>query len=185
MSLDIRSCRTISRFLYPFGRQSFVWAGHRYPALAAYPEVHWDGPSLLPYLALLRVGFALPAKLLPPRCALTAPFHPYLFQHECTVHRRYIFCGTFRIRRRTPAVSRHAALWRPDFPPPFPGAIAHPAASVRLSHLYARICICKYFAKLTKPIKSFEMSALSGILILVKRRALCFGLLRICGCGAQ
>ena len=49
--------------------------------------------------------------------------------------RRYIFCGTFRIRRRTPAVSRHAALWRPDFPLPFPGAIAHPAASVRLSHL--------------------------------------------------
>ena len=31
--------------------------------------------------------------------------------------RRYIFCGTFRIRCRTPAVSRHAALWRPDFPP--------------------------------------------------------------------
>jgi len=48
--------------------------------------------------------------------------------------RRYIFCGTFRIRYRTPAVSRHAALWRPDFPPPFPGAIAHPAASVLLSH---------------------------------------------------
>ena len=33
---------------------------------------------------------------------------------------RYIFCGTFRRERfdRTlPAVSRHAALWRPDFPP--------------------------------------------------------------------
>ena len=79
------SCRTISRFLYPFGRQSFVWAGHRYPALAAYPEVHWDGPSLLPYLALLSVGFALPAKLLPLRCALTAPFHPYLFKHLRTI----------------------------------------------------------------------------------------------------
>jgi len=26
---------------------------------------------------LLRVGFALPATLLPRRCALTAPFHPY------------------------------------------------------------------------------------------------------------
>src|ERR1700722_7960218 len=85
MSLDIRSCRTISRFLYPCGRQSFILAGHRYPALAAYPEVHWDGPSLLPYLALLRVGFALPAKLLPLRCALTAPFHPYLFRYVCTV----------------------------------------------------------------------------------------------------
>jgi len=42
--------------------------------------------------------------------------------------RRYIFCGTFRIPRGTPAVSRHAALWRPDFPPPFPAATVHPAA---------------------------------------------------------
>ena len=31
----------------------------------------------LPYLVLLRVGFALPRALLPGRCALTAPFHPY------------------------------------------------------------------------------------------------------------
>ena len=34
--------------------------------------------------------------------------------------RRYIFCGTFRetrFERVPPAVSRHAALWRPDFPP--------------------------------------------------------------------
>src|SRR5579871_1927139 len=33
---------------------------------------------------------------------------------------RYIFCGTFRetrFERVPPAVSRHAALWRPDFPP--------------------------------------------------------------------
>ena len=33
---------------------------------------------------------------------------------------RYIFCGTFRkarFERAPPAVSRHAALWRPDFPP--------------------------------------------------------------------
>src|SRR6185437_8094063 len=33
---------------------------------------------LPPYLVLLRVGFALPAALLRRRCALTAPFHPYL-----------------------------------------------------------------------------------------------------------
>jgi len=34
--------------------------------------------ELPPYLVLLRVGFALPAPLLERRCALTAPFHPYL-----------------------------------------------------------------------------------------------------------
>ena len=32
----------------------------------------------LPYLALLPVGFAVPRPLPAARCALTAPFHPYL-----------------------------------------------------------------------------------------------------------
>src|SRR6266436_1797748 len=41
------------------------------------PESKRSGPLLLSYLVLLRVGFALPAGLLRPRCALTAPFHPY------------------------------------------------------------------------------------------------------------
>ncbi len=59
------------------GRQSFIWAAHYWTALAAYPEVKRSGPLLLPYLALLHAGFAMPAALLPPRCALTAPFHPY------------------------------------------------------------------------------------------------------------
>src|SRR5205814_8105160 len=50
---------------------------------AAYPEARADprcpkpdGNGLLPYLALLQVGFAMPALLPGPRCALTAPFHP-------------------------------------------------------------------------------------------------------------
>jgi len=71
---------------------------------------------LVPYLVLLRVGFAMPAPSLPRRCALTAPFHPYPAHlrnpvHSCwspnlagpfTMKRlpkwagRYIFCGTFR-----------------------------------------------------------------------------------------
>ena len=37
------------------------------------------GPHLtFPYLALLRTGFTLPWLLPATRCALTAPFHPYL-----------------------------------------------------------------------------------------------------------
>jgi len=59
--------------------------------------------------------------------------------------RRYIFCGTFRIRSRTPAVSRHAALWRPDFPLPSPGATTRPAASTQpLSHWRPPLCTDKY-----------------------------------------
>ena len=42
-----------------------------------------------PYLVLLRAGFCLPSVLPRTRCALTAPFHPYL---SCP--RRYIFCAT-------------------------------------------------------------------------------------------
>ncbi len=35
---------------------------------------------MLPYLALLRMGFTLPSVLPRARCALTAPFHPCLIQ---------------------------------------------------------------------------------------------------------
>lgn len=73
------------------------------------------GHSILPYLVLLRVGFALPFRLPGTRCALTAPFHPYPRRRR---RRRYVFCGTFRearFERAPPAVSRHAALRRPDF----------------------------------------------------------------------
>src|SRR5205814_5147348 len=47
-------------------------------------------PRALPYLVLLRAGFCLPPVLPRARCALTAPFHPYL---SCP--RRYVFCATF------------------------------------------------------------------------------------------
>jgi len=79
------------------------------------PSRHVPAPKrvLLPYLVLLRVGFALPPPLLAARCALTAPFHPYLAQPSQQAQsptflaggpcwdgwaRRYILCGTFRKR---------------------------------------------------------------------------------------
>src|ERR1044072_1319390 len=34
-------------------------------------------PEGRPYLVLLQVGFTVPTPLPEPRCALTAPFHPY------------------------------------------------------------------------------------------------------------
>ncbi len=78
-------------------------------------ELKRSGQLLLPYLVLLHVGFSLPERLLPPRCALTAPFHPYprrstggIFSVALSVEPA--------LKRIPPAVSRHAALWRPDFP---------------------------------------------------------------------
>ena len=51
--------------------------------------------SFPPYLVLLRVGFTLPSTLRPKRCALTAPFHPYLENGKFPG--RYLFCGTGRL----------------------------------------------------------------------------------------
>ncbi len=96
-----RPTRDFSCRLDPEGQADRRWCG---------------GPPLVPYLVLLRVGFALPSRLLETRCALTAPFHPYPEETPG----RYVFCGTFRgppFESGPPAVSRHAALRRPDFPP--------------------------------------------------------------------
>ena len=73
-----------------------------------------DGGSL-PYLVLLRVGFALPPVLPPARCALTAPFHP------CRVPSRTrggLFSVALSVGSRPPGVTWHPALRSPDFPPP-------------------------------------------------------------------
>src|SRR5258708_35762982 len=72
--------------------------------------------GLLPYFVLLRVGFALPAALLRRRCALTAPFHPYL----SLAARAVCFLWHFPSNRLEPAVPdviRHTALRSSDFPP--------------------------------------------------------------------
>ena len=69
-----------------------------------------------PYLVLLRVGFALPDALLRRRCALTAPFHPYL----SLAARAVCFLWHFPSNRLGPAlpdVIRHTALRSSDFPP--------------------------------------------------------------------
>src|SRR2546423_1223200 len=81
-----RTCKPNSvRRIAPAGRP-FLWAAHRCGAQATCPEVGRADPArvgnrssgLPPFLFLLRVGFPLPAALLRRRCALTAPFHPYL-----------------------------------------------------------------------------------------------------------
>src|SRR5205823_7118948 len=62
-----RGLPSVSRFLYSCSeRQSFIWASHRWLALATYPGVERSGPLLLPYLVLLRMGFTLPGRITPP-----------------------------------------------------------------------------------------------------------------------
>ena len=71
-------------------------------------------PESLPYLVLLRVGFALPPVLPPARCALTAPFHPC----HSPGGEGGIFSVALSVGSRPPGVTWHPALWSPDFPPP-------------------------------------------------------------------
>src|SRR5258708_22319091 len=87
-------------------------------------------PACRPYWVLLPVGFAVPRPLLVARCALTAPFHPYLPGKPA---RRSVLCGTFprvapagrypapcfrgaRTFLTAPVARRHAAIRPSDLP---------------------------------------------------------------------
>ena len=102
--------------------RSFLWATHYCIAQATYPEVvarrAGTRPAcaeLPPYLVLLRVGFALPGALLRRRCALTAPFHPYLNLAARAVCFLWHFPSN-RLEPAVPDVIRHTALRSSDFP---------------------------------------------------------------------
>ena len=74
---------------------------------------------LLPYLALLQVGFAVPSLLPSPRCALTAPFHPYRPSAAFTVKGLGgLFSVALSVGSRPPGVTWHLIRRSPDFPPP-------------------------------------------------------------------
>ena len=80
------------------------------------PRACWEIP---PYLVLLRVGFALPAALLRRRCALTAPFHPYLSLAARAVCFLWHFPSSdpaLTSAGALPDVIRHTALRSSDFP---------------------------------------------------------------------
>gem|GEM_PF-4648558 len=65
------------------------------------------------YLVLLRVGFTLPLLLPAARCALTAPFHPYLIR-ERTIGG--LLSAALSVGLRPPGVTWHSSLRSPDFP---------------------------------------------------------------------
>ena len=121
-----RTCKPNSvRNMNAAGR-SFLWAAHYCAAQATYPKVVARRAGTLsaeaeipPYLVLLRVGFALPVALLPRRCALTAPFHPYLSLAARAVCSLWHFPSSDPTRKSAgalPDVIRHTALRSSDFP---------------------------------------------------------------------
>lgn len=73
-----------------------------------------NSPMCRPYSVLHPVGFAVPRPLPAARCALAAPFRPYLSED-----RRYAFCGTFPdplLQEDRRALPGTVVPWSPDFP---------------------------------------------------------------------
>ena len=71
------------------------------------------------YLVLLRVGFTMRSRLRETRCALTAPFHPYLRSlARLPAVYSLLHWPSMRLEAHIPDVIRHTALRSPDFPPP-------------------------------------------------------------------
>src|SRR5205807_10612572 len=91
-------------------------------AQATYPKVGRTEQArmalvaqLPPYLVLLRVGFTMPRALLRERCALTAPFHPYLNLSAKAVY-SLLHWPSNGLEPVIPDVIRHTALRSSDFP---------------------------------------------------------------------
>ena len=82
------------------------------------------------------MGFALPARITAAAVRSYRTFSPL---PDSCLPGGIVFCGTFRkirFERIPPAVSRHVALWRPDFPP---ARLGCPARDQRLPVRQARI----------------------------------------------
>ncbi len=69
------------------------------------------------YLVLLQVGFALPLPLPSPRCALTAPFHPYPLSLSNRNRSGGIFSVALSVGSHRPGVTWHPALGARTFLP--------------------------------------------------------------------
>ena len=116
--------RVLSRTIIHLGRPS-PDASCDLPGGTCGPQAARGMP---PYLVLLQRGFAVPSSLPKTRCALTAPFQPYLPPERVWRHRRYAFCCTFR---RFASPRRYLAS-RPVEPGLSSAATRRPRSSGRL-----------------------------------------------------
>ncbi len=103
------------------------------------------------YSVLLRMGFTLPPDLHPVRCALTAPFHPYL------EYRGGLFSVALSLSLRSPDVIRHPALPEPGLsssrnlqpPGPLPVKYSNRAQEVNSEQSFKRILTLSIFVILS------------------------------------
>jgi len=103
-------------------------------AAAMGAEAQRAGPALPSYLVLHHAGFAMPATLLPPRWALTPPFHPYLRANHADIPKVFLRSAT-GLRSAGGIFSVALSVNRPDqvgkAPLALPGALPTPLSRFR------------------------------------------------------
>ena len=96
--------------------QSFIWDVRRRTPQATYPEAMRTTCAgqarCSPIWSCSRWGFPCRGRLPVARCALTAPFHPYLSPKAIGG----MFSVALSVGSRPPGVTWHLVLWSPDFP---------------------------------------------------------------------
>ena len=99
----------------PKAEGAIISLGPRLPAASNdQPGNDRWGRHPFPYSVFLRAGFTLPGLSPGPRCALTAPFHPYPTPRGVTTGG--LFSVALSLASRPVAVSNRSGPWSPDFP---------------------------------------------------------------------
>jgi len=130
--------RAVSRFLYLFYEAAAIPLGR--PLLSGssdLPGSQTERAAPPPLFGLAPRGACPASRIAPAAVRSYRTFSPLPYAGLRRA-RRFVFCGAFRetrFERIPPAVSRHAALWRPDFPP-VAGRL--PARRVRFNYRTAR-----------------------------------------------
>ncbi len=116
------ACRSISRFLCPgIGAAVILLDQTLLPGSSNLPGSRTERTAPPPLFGLAPHGVCPARRIAPSAVRSYRTFSPL----PSVSRWRYVFCGTFRkirFERTPPAVSRHAALWRPDFPPALSGS---------------------------------------------------------------
>ena len=105
--------RVLSRAIIHLGRTS-PYASSDLPGSLCEPQVRGRSPARFPIWSCSRWGLPCHRVLPPARCALTAPFHPYL---PAFADIGGVLSVALSVGSRPPGVTWHLALWSPDFPP--------------------------------------------------------------------
>lgn len=108
----LKSSRPISRVL----SWTIIHLGYVSPHTScSLPESSASNTLWIPIWPCSKRGLPCHGMLPPMRCALTAPFHPYLSTLQQSGG---FFSVALSVGSRPPGVTWHFALWSPDFPPP-------------------------------------------------------------------